>query len=106
MSNPPAIFIDNTEDLPAEGLLSELSDLQINDRKDARRDGHLAGSQYDMSFRHADDYRKTFLKVPKPSNYDSGSKAQAYSSTKASSEAQCEVTATESIDRNKQRLAV
>ncbi|EXF73585.1 hypothetical protein CFIO01_02877 [Colletotrichum fioriniae PJ7] len=88
MSKPPAIFIDNTADLPAEGLLSELSDLQINDRKDARREGHPAGSQYDMTFRHADDSGKTFLEVPKPSNYDSGRKAQAYSSTKASSEAQ------------------
>ncbi|KAK1486504.1 hypothetical protein CCUS01_15142 [Colletotrichum cuscutae] len=107
MSKVPAIFIHNTEELPAEGLLSELNDLHINDRKDARGDGHPASPQYDMSFRHADDYGKKFLEVPKPSNCDSDSEAaRAQSSTKASSEAQCELTATESIDRNGQKLAV
>ncbi|KAF4783747.1 hypothetical protein HER10_EVM0013362 [Colletotrichum scovillei] len=107
MSKPPAIVINNTEELSAEDLLSDLNDLLINDRKDARRDRHPAGSQYDMSFRHADDYGKKFLEIPKPSNSASDSEAaRAYSSTKASSEAQCESTATESIDRNGQKLAV
>ncbi|KAK1481593.1 hypothetical protein CTAM01_13950 [Colletotrichum tamarilloi] len=107
MSKVPAIFIHNTEELPAEGLLSELNDLHIDDRKDARGDGHPASPQYDMSFRHADDYGKKFLEVPKPSDCDSDSEAaRAQSSTKASSEPQCELTATESIDRNGQKLAV
>ncbi|KAI3539078.1 hypothetical protein CSPX01_09205 [Colletotrichum filicis] len=107
MSKVPAIFIHNTEELPAEGLLSELNDLHIDDRKDARGDGHPASPQYDMSFRHADDYGKKFLEVPKPSDCDSDSEAaRAQSSTKASGEAQCELTATESIDRNGQKLAV
>ncbi|KXH49529.1 hypothetical protein CSIM01_03817 [Colletotrichum simmondsii] len=105
MSKVPSIIIDNTE-LSAEDLLSKLNNLDINDRKDARGDGHPAGSQYDTGFRHADGYGKKFLGVPKPSNSASDSEAaRAYSSTKASSEGQGELTATESIDRKGKKLA-